>query len=390
MKSALATAAIVASGFFAAASLSIAQTAEPAAAPVTVNEPPPTIPMPAGMTPIFDGKSLDGWLQPPDYVTTFGGGDFADIPGFLKKLSDKPDPVSQFVADQLDDTAKTAITNYSADDAGTVKALKSALSKTLNKIVTGPSVYDATRFAAVQLRPETTALLQQNPTQSDALLRLNRMLLEDAFPNELKTSPIAKWSVVDGKIQFAQSSAWAVQDGALVSLGLGRGVIYTKDDYSKYRLMFDMRHVRFEPPTDKHVNHEACVLIFCTRPPEGQKGLDALGGIQFQVPKGGSWDYRPGHNNGGKGEYTKPPHPAFNNNEWSRVEIVVDASTGIARMAVAQPVGSKAVETLDFNVKEAGKVGPIALQMHNKGLFDEYANIVIDTNPSSMDLISTK
>jgi hypothetical protein len=42
------------------------------------------------------------------------------------------------------------------------------------------------------------------------------------------------------------------------------------------------------------------------------------------------------------------------------VEILVDATKGTARMAVAQPVDAQAVEVLDFNVPEAGKTGPIA------------------------------
>jgi aminoglycoside/choline kinase family phosphotransferase len=47
-------------------------------------------------------------------------------------------------------------------------------------------------------------------------------------------------------------------------------------------------------------------------------------------------------------------------------------------MAVAQPLGSKAVEVLDFQDAAAGKIGPIALQMHNAGLFDEYKDVSIE------------
>ena len=63
---------------------------------------------------------------------------------------------------------------------------------------------------------------------------------------------------------------------------------------------------------------------------------------------------------------------------------------GIAYMAVAQPVGSKAVEAGRFHVKAAGRVGPLALQMHNQGLFDEYANIAIEENPKRDELITAK
>jgi hypothetical protein len=162
------------------------------------------------------------------------------------------------------------------------------------------------------------------------------------------------------------------------------GVIYTKADYKKYRLVFTMRHVSGKP------DHQACVLIFCTRPEPGKKGLDALGGIQFQVPNGGHWDYRPGHNNAGKGLFKRLPHTKFNPKEWSQVEMLVDATTGTARMAVAQPVGSKAVEVLRFKEAEAGKVGPIAWQMHNKGLLDEYKDVRVEVDPKTDEFITTK
>ena len=46
--------------------------------------------------------------------------------------------------------------------------------------------------------------------------------------------------------------------------------------------------------------------------------------------------------------YTRLPHPRFNSHEWSQVELLVNADTGTARMAVAQPVGTKAWEVLDL------------------------------------------
>jgi hypothetical protein len=132
------------------------------------------------------------------------------------------------------------------------------------------------------------------------------------------------------------------------------------------------------------------VLIFCTRPQADEVPLDALAGIQFQVPLGGHWDYRPGHNNAGDDSFTRIVKPEYDPHQWSRVEILADASTGTARMAVAQPVGSKAVEVLDFKDRSVGKVGPIAWQMHNAGLFDEFKDVVIEANPTNGDLITVK
>jgi hypothetical protein len=309
---------------------------------------------------LFDGKTLDGWIQIQNSATAFGSGDFTDYSALAKKLTDKSDAVSAFLSAQLDDGVKVELSAGSPSDAA-VKAAKSGLAKDLNRIILGASVYEQARFRVVALRPETRKLLAQNPQGRD-LVRLNRMLLEDAFPTEIaKSNPIG----------------WIAKDGAMASTGTGRGVIYTANDYTRFRLTFTMRHVSGNP------DHQACVLIFCARPKAEEMPLDALGGIQFQVPNGGHWDYRPGQNVAGGEEFTTVFKPKFDPHEWSRVEILADAATGTARMAVAQPVGSKAVEVLDFKNAEAGKIGPIALQMHNGGLFDEYKDLTIEVNPES-------
>jgi hypothetical protein len=51
-------------------------------------------------------------------------------------------------------------------------------------------------------------------------------------------------------------------------------------------------------------------------------------------------------------------------------------------------VGSRAVEVLDFTDPAAGKSGPIAWQMHNAGLFDEYKDVTIDVDPKYDGLIT--
>jgi hypothetical protein len=241
------------------------------------------------------------------------------------------------------------------------------LAKNLNKIISSEAVYDQARFQNVPLRPETTDLLGKNPQGYD-LERLNKLLLEDAYPVEL----------VPGSI------GWIVKDGVIASTGAGRGTLYTVDDYSHYRLLLTMRHVSGKP------DHPAAVLFFCTRPKDHEKPLDALGAIQFMIPQGYHWDYRPGHVGGGGAEFTTVVKGTTNVHEWSRVEILVDAAKGTARLAVAQPPGAKAVELLDYNLSVVGKAGPIALQMHNGGLFDEYKDMTVEMDPKVDDLITTK
>jgi Domain of Unknown Function (DUF1080) len=207
-------------------------------------------------------------------------------------------------------------------------------------------------------------------------------------PPPTEPLPAQMKRIFDGKTlegwNAIPADSWTAKNGVIASLGVGRGVLYTTSQWERYRIIFDMRHVY------GNKDHQACVLFFCTAPTEGEKPLDALGGIQFQVPNAGHWDYRKGHNNDGKGEFEQMAHTGFDVHEWSRVEILVDSKTGTARMAIAQPVGRKAVEVLDFKVEDAGRKGPFALQMHNKGLFDEYANIAIEENAKNDELITTK
>jgi hypothetical protein len=314
---------------------------------------------------LFDGKTLDGWIQEPKAPTNFSGSDIRDLPALVKKLMQKSDPVSVYLSDQLDDAGKAAFANAETTDAATLKVAKAALAKSLNKIVNGSSIYEAARFKGVDLR-DAVQQSREKQLSGLALARFNRELIEDAYPNEFAKSP---------------TSSWIVKDGAMASTGAGRGTIYTNDDYSKYRLMFSLRQVKGD--------HQPCILIFCQRPPAGEKGLDALGAIQFQAPNGGHWDYRPGENKGGDG-FTNPTKPKFDNKQWSRVEILVDATKGTARMAVANPADAKAIEVLDYNNAPAGRAGPIAWQMHNGGIFDEFKDVTVEIDPPYDDLITTK
>ena len=325
----------------------------------------------ARMTPIFDGQTLEGWIQAPPAPLNFGSNDIADVVALAKKLTGKPDAVSTWLSGQLDEPAVKALADWGATAPATaadLKALNSALIKNLNRLVAGASLFEAERFRGVQLRSSTKAMERAKPSMQ-AVARYNRMLLEDAYPQELVVSPAA---------------SWIVKDGAMASTGAGRGVIYTREDYGHYRLIFTMRHVGVTPGQGEH---QPCILVFCTRPVPGEKGLDALGGIQFQAPNGGHWDYRPGHNNAGTA-FTNPIKPKYDNHDWFQVELLVNAADGTARMAVAIKPGTRAIEVLDFKDPAAAKVGPIAWQMHNAGLFDEFKDVVIEIDPQEDRLIT--
>jgi len=316
---------------------------------------------------LFDGKTLNGWVQLENTVYRVSRYDIADTAIFIGKIAKSADPVSGFVRSAMTESLQNDLSTYSAG-APQASLTLPALVNELNQLLTGPSIYDAARFQDVALRPETKRLLAQKP-HGLPLAHLNKLLLEDTYPTALIRNSAA---------------GWVVKDGAIASTGAGRGVVYTAEDYTRYRLTLTMRHVSGNP------DHQACFLIFCARPQAGEIPLDVLGGIQFQPPNGGHWDYRPAVNGSGGAKFTTVNKPSFDPHQWSRVEMLVDAGKGTARMAVAQPIGSKSVEVVRFHDPAAGRTGPIALQMHNAGLFDEYKDIFIETDPTDQDLLTTR
>lgn len=127
----------------------------------------------------------------------------------------------------------------------------------------------ATNVSSPNLQPPATPLKPpEAPLSAQSLAQINQM------------TSLFDGKTLDGWIQVPENS-WTVKDGAMASLGLGRGVVYTAGEFNNFRLIFSLRHLG-GPPQD----HQAGVLIFCTAPEKGQKGLDALGAIQFQPPKG--------------------------------------------------------------------------------------------------------
>jgi hypothetical protein len=62
--------------------------------------------------------------------------------------------------------------------------LSKALVSDLNAVVCGPPLYEKDRFEKVDLSAETLELLKRSPEGED-LRRLNRLLLQDAYPTEL-------------------------------------------------------------------------------------------------------------------------------------------------------------------------------------------------------------
>ncbi|MBI2437357.1 MAG: LptF/LptG family permease, partial [Lentisphaerae bacterium] len=126
-----------------------------------------------------------------------GPDDILDMDAFAQILAEAPDPLTDFVQAHLSDNTLEWLERYeglpsrAARDEGarhafsvTTTGLAAALSADLNRLIGGPCLYTPERFAGVNLSNNTRILLDHQPS-GDELLRLNRMLLEDAFPSLL-------------------------------------------------------------------------------------------------------------------------------------------------------------------------------------------------------------
>jgi FHS family L-fucose permease-like MFS transporter len=119
-------------------------------------------------------------------------GDFKNLPSLAGKLNQQKDPVSTYLYTKLSDPTRQALAQ-GAD----ATAVAQPLAQDLNQIIKGPSIYDAGRFANVKLLDTTKKLVEQNPT-GEALLRLNRSLLEDTYPEEIQKNLTAYWFFLSG------------------------------------------------------------------------------------------------------------------------------------------------------------------------------------------------
>jgi uncharacterized protein (TIGR03663 family) len=124
-----------------------------------------------------------------------------DVDGFLRKVETNSDPLSKFLLG-------AGVTNNmdAAHPAkGNSNLLEESLVTNLNHILLGPSLYDSNRFQGIRMRFSTEELLRQNPHGQDRI-RLNRRLLEDAYPAELGTNnlpvePYPPVSIISARLE---------------------------------------------------------------------------------------------------------------------------------------------------------------------------------------------
>jgi len=112
----------------------------------------------------------------------FTGSDLIKLSALQSALHSSQDPLSRWLFQSLSKPTRDLVT-AKADES----RLRPALVDDFNRLLEGPSIYDATRFAQVKLSDYLQQFITQNP-QGDTRIRLNRLLLEAAYPNNIAKS----------------------------------------------------------------------------------------------------------------------------------------------------------------------------------------------------------
>jgi hypothetical protein len=126
-----------------------------------------------------------------------GVDDLIDAASLASKLKTPSDPLSKYLRSRLSEPTNKLLEQYQSSQQPS-QELKELLVDEFNILINGTSLYEDKRFTNVQLTKDTQELIGQI-IQGPGLLRLNRMLLEDAYPQEIATHR----SAVAARVQMA-------------------------------------------------------------------------------------------------------------------------------------------------------------------------------------------
>jgi len=114
--------------------------------------------------------------------------DLLNPAGLALKLRQAEDPVSAYVREQLPPDMKKGVDEFDVKSP-VISVLQEGMVAGLNKLIDGDCLYNPERFEEINLAETTIRMLQENP-QRRSLMFLNRWLLEDAYPQLLRTRRI--------------------------------------------------------------------------------------------------------------------------------------------------------------------------------------------------------
>jgi hypothetical protein len=113
----------------------------------------------------------------------FAGKEVVNLAALAAKLREPLRTIDGWLQDLLQAREKETLIEFQSQDSYS-EQLQSGILLCFNTLVHGSSIWDAERFSDVDLRAETEKVRAKDP-QGEELQRLNRLLLEDAYPQEL-------------------------------------------------------------------------------------------------------------------------------------------------------------------------------------------------------------
>ncbi|HEY0379378.1 MAG TPA: phospho-N-acetylmuramoyl-pentapeptide-transferase [Pyrinomonadaceae bacterium] len=120
--------------------------------------------------------------------------DLRDPGGLAVKLRESRDPLSLYLWSQLLPETQAMLKDYDQAAGKMPEDDQRRLADALNALMTGHSLFDELRFKDIKLADETRKLIALNP-QGENIIRLNRELLEEAYPAEVARSTKYSWNV---------------------------------------------------------------------------------------------------------------------------------------------------------------------------------------------------
>jgi hypothetical protein len=115
----------------------------------------------------------------------FYTGDLKDTVRLLVKLSDAKDHVSLFIYESFSSTMKGLLERFDRS-APLSPLLQQTLIDELNRLIQSGYINKEESFSEVELSDRTKVLMQKQELHGEAHILLNRMLLEDAYPDQLE------------------------------------------------------------------------------------------------------------------------------------------------------------------------------------------------------------
>ncbi|MEY2411268.1 MAG: hypothetical protein QOF48_3938 [Verrucomicrobiota bacterium] len=120
-------------------------------------------------------RELDAWKKLETKFNEYGG--------YTNAIANSPSIVAGLSNDKEGEKTKARV----KEDVERYRKALLPIEKEIADLQAVPSLYESNRFAGVQLTPRTQRFIKQDP-RSHTRIRLNRILLEEAYPREIAKS----------------------------------------------------------------------------------------------------------------------------------------------------------------------------------------------------------